>query len=1037
MADLLRRHLEQKTKEHSALKSLYSQWDFDEKLIPKALQTVGALFPHYSRHDESHSKQILINIERVLGENIALLTATDTWLILESAYWHDIGMVVPRSDMDEALQDPKFKEFLQYYCDNSHHELHGISSALKGPDKSNLFFDHSNPADAVVKFRELMAEWFRGKHPGRADQIVRSPMQTIGVNSPRTELIPSRLFRLLGRICQMHGAPFESILADGGLPFREAGLAQEDCHPRFVACLLRMGDLLDMDDNRFCPVMQRVSGDDRPKVSKAHEDKHSGIRHLRIDQEKIEVDAECDSIDGYIEAFKWFEWLKQETQNQMANWRDIVPNRELGLLPTLGKISVKIGGNIQILRDGEKPAFGIDLYAAIELLQGHNLYDSKFDCIREIIQNAVDATLLRVWLEHGRKADIDWSSPDSAEIKELFSRYPVGFELTESLQDADALNEIRQTSWKVTITDSGTGISKNDLEHMLKVGGSRRNTLKQQQIASMPEWMKPSGTFGIGLQSLFMISDSLHIETKSLISNEAFSITMHSPTGPKDGLVILHRMDSDFSKPFGSKLTAMIKLDTFSRSFSTQHDDDSISAEIVNNLDPILHESFPYEAAQVYDAAVRFSENSLIPIKGKLASGIINHSNSDFDCLHLDSSENPWHFVRWNGLECRLQYKPSPHVHPSRACRTFYRGQEFETKGLNFPNVIVAIDILSGSASKWLRFSRDKAFKTAMKEIEEAILGCLSVQVRLDLNSYKVNQVEDAASKQSKSEFSFFLKSMALRFDGDWDELAKSLGDSWLDLEIKNQKHCYRYYFNLPEWTAQVKHDEKIVRSDESLLVISGVNSELTLWVLISDWLSVAGNSVSVAGGDNIYDLEAYESYLAQQAESGAQKDFFLRNSEEYFNAISFKRIAQEPWNDSAFATALYRATRSSWGNERLYVSTKLLSCDPSAIKRLAIADSVGIRARNLFHVSPYNSERVVLPFLFRGRKNKFGRLTDSDDLEALCHWVQPKLIERLDISEIRNIYVEFIGFLDNELMPGTVYYVEWCKARGIEPKTS
>lgn len=79
----------------------------------------------------------------------------------------------------------------------------------------------------------------------------------------------------------------------------------------------------------------------------------------------------------------------------------------------------------------------------------------------------------------------------------------------------------------------------------------------------------------------------------------------------------------------------------------------------------------------------------------------------------------------------------------------------------------------------------------------------------------------------------------------------------------------------------------------------------------------------------------------------------------------------------------------------------------------------------------------MVLPFLFRDRKNKFGRLTDSDDLEALCHWVQPKLIERLDISEIRKIYVDFIDFLDNELMPKTVYYVDWCKARGIEPKVS
>lgn len=95
MADLLIRHLNEKGQEHSSLAMLVNQWGFDQQLIPKALQNVGSLFPHYSRHDESHSKQILVNIERLLADNLSLLTATDTWLLLEAAYWHDIGMVIP------------------------------------------------------------------------------------------------------------------------------------------------------------------------------------------------------------------------------------------------------------------------------------------------------------------------------------------------------------------------------------------------------------------------------------------------------------------------------------------------------------------------------------------------------------------------------------------------------------------------------------------------------------------------------------------------------------------------------------------------------------------------------------------------------------------------------------------------------------------------------------------------------------------------------------------------------------------------------
>ena len=87
MSDYLQKHLDEESSKQPHLKLLQSQWNFDQNLIPKVLQQIGQLFPHYSRHDQSHSDQILINIERLLGkERIKLLGATDTWLLLEAAY---------------------------------------------------------------------------------------------------------------------------------------------------------------------------------------------------------------------------------------------------------------------------------------------------------------------------------------------------------------------------------------------------------------------------------------------------------------------------------------------------------------------------------------------------------------------------------------------------------------------------------------------------------------------------------------------------------------------------------------------------------------------------------------------------------------------------------------------------------------------------------------------------------------------------------------------------------------------------------------
>jgi HD superfamily phosphodiesterase len=104
MATQLIKHLKKCAENDAIYSPLVYQWGFDEQLIAKALQNVSMYFPHYSCHDESHSRQILVHIERLLGENLTKLTATDTWLLLEAAYLHDIGMVVTDKQLSENFE---------------------------------------------------------------------------------------------------------------------------------------------------------------------------------------------------------------------------------------------------------------------------------------------------------------------------------------------------------------------------------------------------------------------------------------------------------------------------------------------------------------------------------------------------------------------------------------------------------------------------------------------------------------------------------------------------------------------------------------------------------------------------------------------------------------------------------------------------------------------------------------------------------------------------------------------------------------------
>ncbi|WP_199782269.1 HD domain-containing protein, partial [Cronobacter sakazakii] len=92
---------------------LWAQWEFDKKLLSRALNTVSRDFPHYSLHDASHSSTIITQIEKVIAPNIELLSATDCWLLLESCYWHDAGMIVSYEDKQKLLSQQHFRSYLK------------------------------------------------------------------------------------------------------------------------------------------------------------------------------------------------------------------------------------------------------------------------------------------------------------------------------------------------------------------------------------------------------------------------------------------------------------------------------------------------------------------------------------------------------------------------------------------------------------------------------------------------------------------------------------------------------------------------------------------------------------------------------------------------------------------------------------------------------------------------------------------------------------------------------------------------------------
>lgn len=706
----LERHFEQACSRHPHLQLLESQWRFDKELISKALQNIGTMFPHYSRHDASHSKQIVVNIERMLGEKIKHLTATDTWLLLEAAYNHDIGMVVTQRQIGD-MNDPEFEEFIKDIskdkqdplCSFAENWRDGQANLPKGAAAHEFF----------QKYNQLLAEWFRRKHPENSAKVVRNPSIEIGLNSPRNELLPNRLFRVLADICEAHGTDFQGVLE---LPFSESGMATEDCHPRYVACLLRMGDLLDLDDNRFCPVMLQLCGSNLPKTSQAHLDKHHSIRHFRLDSEFIEITSSCPNPAAYEVAFDWFQWLEQEYRDQTQNWKEIVPSRKLGQLPILTKTIVNMEKPYLILEQGKKPDFKVDSAAMLELVRGTGLYPSKFDSIREILQNAVDASLIAAWTNHAD--EIKGLNPTSPKLQEILKAYEIIVDLEEDPSDSNF--------WVLRVIDKGTGISFDTLKYMLSVGGSAHNKHKRNIIDEMPKWYRPSGSFGLGLQSTYLISDDFVMTTRSRDTGKALEINF-SKKGSGESVVI-KEIDDKKSKSMkcGNALIVRIKIDDFPEVI---HFEEGLTSDYLKNYDFTKESNLSsYEPLRIQMKIHEFSEGSPIPIN------YIDRFNS------IDKTQ---YFCRENNI---LLSNICFNNHGNNIILTYFRGQVFKGFNGGFDFLTASIDFYGYDAKSFLTYSREKILPEVLPKVNKNTIETILSYIDRNFNNLEKDQQPNAAA---------------------------------------------------------------------------------------------------------------------------------------------------------------------------------------------------------------------------------------------------------------------------------------------------
>lgn len=254
--------------------------------------------------------------------------------------------------------------------------------------------------------------------------------------------------------------------------------------------MLRLGDLLDFDDTRAPKVLYSYVACN--ENSREEWDKHQASAGFRYpptpSRDDLPYKARCTNPGVEHAVRDFLDWIDEELGNCFtlqkycrAGWRQECPFPRAvmrGEIESDGYMS----GDFCLTMDQTQ---------ILELLTGENLYDHFDVFVRELLQNAIDATLLRGEMESGfvpEKSRIDiWKWTD------------------------------RDGYMWFRIDDQGTGMTAGMLKrYFLKVGNSYYNSQElERDLRDHGHTKKYNGIsrFGIGFLSTFLCGECAEVST--------------------------------------------------------------------------------------------------------------------------------------------------------------------------------------------------------------------------------------------------------------------------------------------------------------------------------------------------------------------------------------------------------------------------------------------------------------------------------------------------------------------------------------------
>lgn len=505
------------------------------------LKTVIKHMQEFTLHDDTHIFNMLTIIERIIPtSSLEKLSIPDLLMLILSVFLHDVGMApeekyilawknqLSDTDYDDELQKDKdkFERFRMTYT----HQLADIK-------RLNTEGQHSK-AQLLEDF--IITEYIRTTHATRARKIIATywDKKIIYQDIDLTED--------LAMICFSHNEDYTYLL--NMETFKICAQDTYLCLP-FVAVVLRLADIIDFDPKRTPHVLFSHLAVKNP-VSLNEWKKHQSINARTISPNKLVFTAQCEhpAIEAAIHSF--CDQIDEELRNGtvvLSNLSDEGMDIDL----TIYKIPLPPQINRHKIQAKKDTATGKPIYRyhntkfslnkkqIIDLLMGTKLYGKPEVALRELLQNSIDACLLRQRLSES------WNTDYTPKI-------------TVSLYKKNDIDYLR-------VSDNGIGMNQHIIDkYYTNIGCSYYSSREfNEMITSFKSSFIPISKFGIGILSCFMVCDSMEVTTKRIIeryeSDDALRISIEG----YESLFVIS--DSDRKEPGTDTILTLRKVHPWER----------------------------------------------------------------------------------------------------------------------------------------------------------------------------------------------------------------------------------------------------------------------------------------------------------------------------------------------------------------------------------------------------------------------------------------------------------------------------------------